>query len=718
MSYRILRKLQGNELEIKEQIDEVSDGGDADYDTNSTSSQNRNSKKQLNINRYDLLNQQQSFSESEVKEDDNDETEKDAADGTVSVHLAEAKKRKKKKKKKTGKYMSSSARRSSEDNADIEDDFTRTVKEVDKLFGHFPSRDADHHRPAHDGSTKASALAGLATKSLLNVQHKNLNPQYEMKRMFGSKVVGDQQNKRRNVRGGSRLLKSTYLVNAKDNWPSVGKSGIYMNLVQAPDVGSSSSTATGPKAILDKNVIYFAFEHSPAYRQLQQKFLDAVETMDSENIIRVIKQHPYHVDSLIQMSELCTMSEDHAMSSELIERALLALESSFHTMFSLTQGNCRLDYRRQENRALFIVLFKHAQHLESRACSRTALEVAKLILSLDPVNDPLAMILIVDYYAIRAKQYEWLVNLYDEWEATNNLSQLPNMAYASALALFYLNRSEEADKALQYALLMFPGVLRPLMEELSIQADSRMSGHNYFGPNAYNKASGALQQLMSLYVCRSKLVWRDSNLLPWLERNVHTVLDRVDAKEDTVADYATKRSQRYANPPRQVLRHVVLSDFMEKVPLAQFIKLEREPVLMYDPLPPLDTVNIYTRPTISTPDQRLSNHPVHLFLQSLLPSFNVQPQRQVQPPPLQQLPMVDPAPANVAAALPEAANNAPGNATARDLMSLQAYTSGLNTIVDAMREFLSGMRALERPNDADVDEAESTEGDEPNDYLT
>lgn len=51
-------------------------------------------------------------------------------------------------------------------------------------------------------------------------------------------------------------------------------------------------------------------------------------------------------------------------------------------------------------------------------------------------------------------------------------------------------------------------------------------------------------------------------------------------------------------------------------------------------------------------------------------------------------------------------------------MSLQAYSSTLNTIVDAMREFLSGIRALERPNDADVDEAESTEEDEPNDYLT
>uniref|UniRef100_A0A182LS00 Transcription factor 25 n=1 Tax=Anopheles culicifacies TaxID=139723 RepID=A0A182LS00_9DIPT len=684
MSYRILRKLQGNELEIKEQIDEVSDGGDADYDTNSTSSQNRNNnKKQLNINRYDLLNQQLSLSESEVKEDDNDETEKDVADGPVSVHLAEAKKRKKKKKKKTGKYISSSARRSSEDNADIEDDFTRTVKEVDKLFGNFP-RDSDqqhhphhhhhhhhHHHAEGGGETGAEGkpmgsvvTGGLAGKSLLNVQHKNLNPQYEMKRMFGSKVVGDQQNKRRNARGASRLQKSTYLVNPKDSWPPVGKSGIYMNLVQAPEP-STSTSATGPKAIFDKNVIYFAFEHSPSYRQVQQKFLDAVESMDSENIIHIINQYPYHVDSLIQLSELCKMSDDHAMASELIERALLALESSFHTMFSLTQGNCRLDYRRQENRALFITLFKHSQHLESRACSRTALEVAKLILSFDPVNDPLAMILIVDYYAVRAKQYEWLVTLYEEWDATNNLSQLPNMAYSYAMALFHLKRPEAADKALQYALLMFPGVLRPLMDELSIQADSRVAGHNYFGPGSYNKALVALQQLMSLYVCRSKLVWRDAELLPWLERNVNAVLDRVDAKEDVIAEYATKRSQRYSNPPRQVLRHIVLSDFKEKVPLAQFIKKETDPMLMYDPLPPLDSINIYTR-CVSI--DRLS---------------------------------------------------VKRDSTQRSPSFLFHFQQTYNDIKQqsAMRDFLSGIRALERPNDADVDEAESSEEDEPNDFL-
>lgn len=133
------------------------------------------------------------------------------------------------------------------------------------------------------------------------------------------------------------------------------------------------------------------------------------------------------------------MTEDFSLASELIERAVLVLESSLHPSFSLTNGNCRLDYKRQENRAMFVVLFKHAQYLEARACCRTAFEISKLILSLNPDVDPLAMVLIIDYYALRSKQYNWLVKFYEEYDAIRNLSQLPNMAYSYALALFCLN---------------------------------------------------------------------------------------------------------------------------------------------------------------------------------------------------------------------------------------------------------------------------------------
>lgn len=107
--------------------------------------------------------------------------------------------------------------------------------------------------------------------------------------------------------------------------------------------------------------------------------------------------------------------------------------------------------------------------------------------------------------------------------------------------------------------------------------------------------SPALQQLTSLYVHRSKIVWRDTDILPWLERNVNLVLDKVDAKDDIVGEYTAKRSQRYKTPPRTILRHIILSDLKEKVPLAPFINKDSEPIMMYDPLPPLNSINIYNR---------------------------------------------------------------------------------------------------------------------------
>lgn len=82
---------------------------------------------------------------------------------------------------------------------------------------------------------------------------------------------------------------------------------------------------------------------------------------------------------------------------------------------------------------------------------------------------------------------------------------------------------------------------------------------------------------------------------------------------------------RYKTPPRAILRHIILSDFKEKVPLAPFINKETEPILMYDPLPPLDSINIYKRPTMTTGSRILPDaSPLSMFFQSLLPNFNVQ----------------------------------------------------------------------------------------------
>lgn len=405
------------------------------------------------------------------------------------------------------------------------------------------------------------------------------------------------------------------------------------------------------------------------------------------------------------------------MAAELIEHALYAYESAFHSMFSLTNENCRMDYRRQENRGFFIVLFKHAQFLEARACPRTALEISKLILSLDPINDPLAIILLIDFYAIRSKQYDFLINLYREWEQSHNLSLLPNMAYSYALALYHSNKMDDSDEAIQKALGMYPGVLKLLLDELSIKPDSRVSSHKYFSAASVSSNPLALQQLISLYIERSKVLWSgDSEILLWLERNVHAVLDLVDKNDETIAEYAIKRSSRYPHPPRNILRHVILSDFKEKVPIADFLKKENDPIVHFDPLPPVDSINIYEKPKAANNQNLLARAQANgfqLFFQSLLPSFGLPSQ-----PPQDAAQAMAAAAAQRADQIEDDGNEAAGGHAHEVPNPLPDLRISLNSIVDAMRDFLSDIRVMERNPNEEADLESSSSDNDANDYLT
>lgn len=333
--------------------------------------------------------------------------------------------------------------------------------------------------------------------------------------------------------------------------------------------------------------------------------------------------HSYHVDALLQVSELCKLSEDLAMAAEFVERALYSLESAFHPSFNLATAQCRLDYRKQQNRALFITLFKHLGFVGGRACYRqvsrynlcchgmilrrkglkklhenfrTSLEFCKFLLSLDH-SDPLAVILSMDFYALRAREYEWFVEFCNLWESSRNLTQLPNVAYSLALAHFHLGNKAEADDLLQSALVMFPAVLMPLLEKCSIQTDAKVlqslqsklicekirensaeflslprypysfikvMHHAFFNSQAQASTPPALEKLQNLYVVRSFHLWKEADILPWLEECVHAVLNRIESKDDYVKYCEVKRRQRYRGRlPRNILRHIVLMDMKE-----------------------------------------------------------------------------------------------------------------------------------------------------------
>jgi hypothetical protein len=86
------------------------------------------------------------------------------------------------------------------------------------------------------------------------------------------------------------------------------------------------------------------------------------------------------------------------------------------------------------------------------------------------------------------------------------------------------------------------------------------------------RQTAALTQLIQLYVSRCYHVWKDSDLMHWLEKNVHVVLDRVDKNDPIAKDYEMKRSKRYQGPlPRSIARHILLSDIKDLTPITDVI---------------------------------------------------------------------------------------------------------------------------------------------------
>ncbi|KAF4010655.1 hypothetical protein G4228_002133 [Cervus hanglu yarkandensis] len=404
----------------------------------------------------------------------------------------------------------------------------------------------------------------LSTKKhVLYVEHRHLNPDTELKRYFGARAVLGEQRPRQRQRV---YPKCTWLTTPKSTWPRYTKPGLSMRLLESRKGRSA-----------------FAFEHSEEYQQTQHKFLAAVESMEPNNIVVLLQSSPYHVDSLLQLSDACRFQEDQETARDLVERALYSMECAFHPLFSLTSGTCRLDYRRPENRSFYLALYKQMSFLEKRGCPRTALEYCKLILSLEPDEDPLCMLLLIDHLALRARSYEYLIRLFEEWEAHRNLSQLPNFAFSVPLAYFLLSQQadlseqevssarEEACVRIQQALTMFPGVLMPLLEYCSVRPDATVATHHFFGPDA-----------------------------------------------------EIRRKVLYQRAPRNIHRHVVLSEIKEAV-AALPPDVTTQSVLGFDPLPPLDTIYSYVRPERLSPVSH--GNTIALFFRSLLPNYTVEGER-------------------------------------------------------------------------------------------
>eukprot|EP01083_Nonionella_stella_P069317 184725_1 len=314
---------------------------------------------------------------------------------------------------------------------------------------------------------------------LFSCAPRDFNPDYELRQIFGKDAVrgsGPDKSKKAMRSHQPRRGRRTILVRADEEWPPVnfGHLGLSMDLVGTDNMGCR----------------HFRWSYAEDYQKVERMYEAAANSLDPERIMELLQRYPYHINSLLQMSEIMKLHGQHAESASFVERSVYRFETAFHSKFSATNGTCRIDYSDPANRSFFLALYRQSQNLGNRACPKSALSVLKLLLSLDK-SDPMSALLTIDYYALRARQPEFLLRLTTELSELTfvddfPLRLIPSMAYSCALARWMVDEepseissqevpsnlsieSVNASVMLFQALLVYPEVVKPLLEK----ADSR-----------------------------------------------------------------------------------------------------------------------------------------------------------------------------------------------------------------------------------------------------
>ncbi|CAF3355598.1 unnamed protein product [Rotaria sp. Silwood1] len=478
-----------------------------------------------------------------------------------------------------------------------------------------------------------STISKELFSNLLSVDNRFLNPLNEMKKKFGSSIV-EQIERENNLttqsgsttvlaqrrrayqmlqqRPTTRLAKQNAFIVPKLGWPIYYKLGLSMK----PSSPVSETTLT--------NGNYFQFEYDKDYQRLEIQFFDSVDGHNLQGIMDILRQYPYHINALLHLSDVSRMQDDTPTAVDLIERALYSFQQSFHPLFSIIRGECRLEYRIQANRSFFICLFKHIIYIGERGCSRTALEFCKVLLSLDPIDDPLAILLLLDYYAIRSEEYNYLIHFYTEQNQRLNLDGLPNFAYSIALAYFHLSLFDKANEILQNALIRFPSILKYLLDKLSIKPDRTVEKCRYFF-DSEKYETNALKCVQQLYIVRMSHEWKEKNELEFLKNNVNQVIYIIEQNQDSrIANYTKLRETCYRRTPINVCRHIILSESNE---IRGFLPNDMENDGRFynvDPFPPNDSIASFQRPERPSMQINSSYNGIGMLLRSLLPNFNLE----------------------------------------------------------------------------------------------
>ena len=587
MSSRALRKLQ-REQEHQKQLD-ILDKVDAQDDE----SEQDDAPAPKALNAFDMLNEVDDEDEDEddnadvISSEDDDDTiskpktvrqEAKPAPSDAAKGKSKSKKKKTKKKSKLAENV-----RTTEKPAQA----TSRASQLDEIDLALKSLSTKANGDPSASIRVQINEANLQLYRLLAVESKHLNALNEMKRLFGNAVLENEDEAvdtpRRRGRGPQQLdlgaalagryspasrgqglaglaLRKNPFILGKEEWPKAISGGLGMELVEKMEDGT----------------IEYRFVHSTVYQDVQRQFETCVESMDPQRMIQMLQYNPYHISTLLQVSEIAKQQGDHSVSGDLLERALFSFGRAVHSSFTtaLAEGKARLDFRRPENREFWLAAWRYTNNLGQRGTWRTAYEWAKLILSIDPEGDPYCVALLIDQIALRGGQSDHFLQLSscsffrdDLWKTR------PNIQISSALAQYKLKQAQSSRAKLKECINKYPWTFARLFQALnldhipkSIWGTSPKSEHDKFD--------------CEVYVHNAKDLWNTPEAISFL----------VEVAESMDPVMRTKGSK--AAITHDEARHVLLSGVPTLINLIPR-KYTTMPSSSSDPLPPLDNLPSY-----------------------------------------------------------------------------------------------------------------------------
>jgi len=391
----------------------------------------------------------------------------------------------------------------------------------------------------------------------------NASRELQWFRGSGSRGTVRRKNAHNKYRG---LRKNMKMTSFKENWPDyrIASGGLFM---ETEEVRKNGET-------------YFKFVYSKEYKETQRLF----ENWRNELVVQVMDQglatYPWHIDTLLQMSNICSLRNEPAEAAELIERALYRLECSFQQKrpaFDITSPLTRLEWKHATNRSFFLAVVRHINNISRKACYHTAFNYAKLVLSLDR-TDPMFMLMTLDYWALRACDWQFVLDfaqIFNENDEDTNfcLRNLPNWAFSVALAKFHIEdeslvvKSElpsmdltdgfnSASECLLQAVLLWPECVLPILEvvaDVSSEEWTPVLSNYYFKEGKLRMANDPTHKrvIQTIIDRGAESLWKDENIKSWLHRHCMRAIEIIESNPEVESIFNGYREEFIDSRPSQ-----------------------------------------------------------------------------------------------------------------------------------------------------------------------